>query len=286
MIDLLKKSFLIVTAFLLVSCATMVRNMTSGLVGGVLQQEDMALLEDGAPAYLLLIESLLVQNPTNRDFLMAGVQTFSSYSSAFVKEPTRKALFDKKIKNWSAMLLDTYPLYKKFAQTNGLDKNKALEKFLASMKKSDVPYVFWGYFGTLSNILSGGMSDPGVLMVLPEVVSLASRIYELDHTFMDGIVHLFFGAYNCVYPESFGGSFDKGKEEFDLAIEISCGNQLLYKVLYAEFYYKPIFDRDSYEALLEEVVAFDLELAPKSRIMNKMAQDNAKKLLAEIDSNF
>ena len=66
---------------LLLSCSTMIRGVTESLVGGVMQQKDMRLIEDGAPAYLLIVESLIFNNPENRDFLMAGIQTFSSYSS-------------------------------------------------------------------------------------------------------------------------------------------------------------------------------------------------------------
>ena len=273
---------------LLLSCSTMIRGVTESLVGGVMQQKDMRLIEDGAPAYLLIVESLIFNNPENRDFLMAGIQTFSSYSS-FVKDENRKKLFQEKIEKWGNQLLATYPTYVKYEQTNNDDreaKDKAYSKFVSSIKKKDIPYVFWGFFGNISNAVSGGLSDPSLFLILPRIIELAQRIYDLDDTFMDGMPHLIFGVYNCVYPEAYGGSFEKGKQELDKAIEISGGKNLLYKVLYAEFYYKPLYDRDGYEKLMNEVINFDLESHPTGRIMNSMAQEQAKSYLEHIDEVF
>lgn len=270
------------------SCSTMVKGVTESLIGGVMQQNDMRLIEDGAPAYLLIVESLIFNNPENRDFLMAGIQTFSSYSS-FVKDEGRKKLFQEKVEKWGNALLATYPAYVKYEQISNEDneaKNIAYSKFVASVKKKDIPYVFWGFYGNISNAVSGGLSDPSLFLILPRIIELAQRIYDLDDTFMDGMPHLIFGLYNCVYPEAYGGSFEKGKEELDKAIEISGGKNLLYKVLYAEFYYKPLYDRENYEKLMNEVVNFDLESHPTGRIMNSMAQEQAKSYLEQIDEVF
>ena len=64
------KTFIVSAVVLtLFSCSTMIKGVTESLVGGVMQQKDMRLIEDGAPAYLLIIESLIFNNPENRDFL-------------------------------------------------------------------------------------------------------------------------------------------------------------------------------------------------------------------------
>lgn len=278
--------FLVATTLL--SCSAMIRNATESLVGGVMQQNDMRLIEDGAPAYLLIIESLIYNNPENKDFLMAGIQTFSSYSS-FIKDDKRKKIFQEKVKKWGNMLLATYPTYLKYEQTADDDKeakNNAYTKFVSSIKKKDIPYVFWGFLGNISDSVSDGLSDPSLFLILPRVIELAQRIYELDDTFMDGMPHLIFGIYNCVYPEAYGGSFEKGKEELDKAIKISGGKNLLYKVLYAEFYFKPLYDREGYEKLMNEVVNFDLEIHPEGRIINSRAQEQAKSCLEHIDEVF
>jgi hypothetical protein len=57
-------------------------------------------------------------------------------------------------------------------------------------------------------------------------------------------------------------------------------------VLYAEFYYKPLYDREGYEKLMNEVINFDLESHPTGRIMNSMAQEQAKSYLEHIDEVF
>lgn len=288
MLRAVKTSVAFLTVAALLSCSTIVRNTTESLVGGIMQQKDERLIEDGAPAYLLIIESLVYNNPGDRDLLMVGIQTFSSYST-FIKEESRKKIFQEKIKKWGNALLATYPAYVKYEQTPVDDKeaqNAAYTKFVSSVKKKDVPYVFWGFFGVISDSVSGGLSDPSLFLILPRVIELAQRIYDLDDTFMDGMPHLIFGIYNCVYPEAYGGSFEKGKEELDKAIEISGGKNLLYKVLYAEFYFKPLYDREGYEKLMNEVVNFDLESHPEGRILNSRAQEQAKSCLEQIDEVF
>ena len=75
----------------------MIKGVTESLVGGVMQQKDMRLIEDGAPAYLLIVESLIFNNPENRDFLMAGIQTFSSYSLLLIMMSFQLNVFYLKI---------------------------------------------------------------------------------------------------------------------------------------------------------------------------------------------
>lgn len=276
-------------AIFLLSCTTMVKNLTDDLAEGVMQQKDLQLIKEGAPAYLLIIESLIYNNPDQRDYLLGGIQTFSSYSGAFVNEPARQAIFKDKVTKWGNALLNTYPAYRKYDRIPTVEKEakeKAYTDFIQSIKKKDVPYLFWGFYGQWSGLLSGGLSDPSLFMLLPRVVALAEKIYQLDDRFMGGMPHLFFGVYHCAYPEAFGGSFEKGKKEFDEAIGISEGKMLLFKVLYAEFYYKPQYDREGYKTLLKEVLEFDLDTAPDLWMMNWMAQEQARKLWDDIENVF
>jgi len=74
-------------------CASLARSATSGLAGdlsaAILDQDDPGVVRDGAPAYLLLLDSLIAGDPENVDFLLAGARLYSTYASSFALDPRR-----------------------------------------------------------------------------------------------------------------------------------------------------------------------------------------------------
>jgi len=279
---------LVIILLVNVSCTTLIKGLTNDLAFGVYQQNDMKLVQEAAPAYLLILESMIYKNPGNRDYLMTGIQLYTSYATAFIKDEERSKLFNDKILKWGNELLASYPLYKKYNAISAQDREKkdiAFTKFIAGIKKADVPYVFWGMYSIGMDALKNSNSPAGLLL-LPRLLAIADKIYQLDDTFFNGAPHLFFGLYYGSYPEAFGGSPVKAKAEFEKAIEISGGNMLAHKIMFAEVYYKSQYDRDGYEKLLKEVIDFNIDLHPELRLMNIMAKQQAYKLLEEIDDVF
>src|SRR4030042_5354241 len=88
---------LFIIFIILFSCAS----LTSGLTNSLYRQKDVKLVEDGAPAYLLLVEALIDSKPTDKNYLMIGIQMFSAYSSAFVTDKERSLIFTEKTKTWA-----------------------------------------------------------------------------------------------------------------------------------------------------------------------------------------
>ena len=167
-------------------------------------------------------------------------QLYSTYSSAFVEDELRRELFAKKVVEWGNNLLLSYPLYHLYAHTDSLDrelKEKRLEAFVKSIKKKDIPYVFWGVFAIGMDAINNSDNPLGLLM-LPMLLRIVDKIYELDHSFFNGAPHLFYGLYYGTYPEAFGGDPARAKKEFEEAINISKGNLLSTKIMFAQVYYK------------------------------------------------
>ena len=86
-------------------------------------------------------------------------------------------------------------------------------------------------------------------------------------------------------PPSLGGKPDIGRQHFEDAIRLSHGQNLMVKVLYARQYARLVFNRELYVSLLTDVINAD-PVAPDLTLMNIVAQQQAKQLLADTDKYF
>jgi len=269
--------FIILIIILSISCSSLL----SGLSESLYMQKDTQLVKDGAPSYLLLIEGLIHSNPKKRDYLMLGIQLFSAYAGAFVKDEDRKKIFSDKTKEWSVLLLRTYP---KFVKYESAEFNE-YEKWVDSLKKSDIPYVFWAANAWIMWIIENS-DDMNAMLELPRARVIIDKIYEMDPSYYFGAPHLFYGIYYSILPEFAGGDLEKAKEEFNKALEYSKDKFLLTKLSYAEFYLKAKYDRDNYIKVLKEIVNTDLEKNPEMRLLNTLTQEQAKELLKNVNNFF
>ncbi|MBR6060506.1 MAG: hypothetical protein IKP67_00405, partial [Spirochaetales bacterium] len=56
----------------LTSCSSMMGSLTDSMTKSLFGQKDIQLLEDGGPAFLLIIEALADRDPKNKDMLIAA----------------------------------------------------------------------------------------------------------------------------------------------------------------------------------------------------------------------
>ena len=79
--------------WVLQGCASLVgsvtQNFANDLGTAILESDDPDMVRDGAPAYLILIDSLLAGNSENASLLEQSAELHSAYAGAFVAEPER-----------------------------------------------------------------------------------------------------------------------------------------------------------------------------------------------------
>jgi len=280
-------NFIIILLFLFISfsftsCGSMFDKFTSSLFS----QRDVKLIGNGAPAYLLLIEGLISAVPKNRGYLQIGIQTFSAYSEAFVDDPIRKKIFSEKCKDWGKRLLMTYPQFANFEKSKDIEKkNRAFDSFLKNIKKRDVPYVFWASYSWIMWIMDN-LDSVEALMDLGIVKQIIDRVYVVDGDFYYSAPHLFYAIFYAAFPKEIGGNIDKAKNEFDYVIEKNGDKLLMAKMSYAIFYLKPQNQKEEFKKVLKEILNYDLDLYPDNRLLNLITQDEANKLLNDIDNLF
>jgi len=246
------------------------------------RQSDIALVRQGLPAYLMMIDGMIQAYPDNPDLLLAGAQAYASYTALIdEEESSRSSQLIQKAKGYALKALELNPLFK-----GAVDKPFDLfQKQIRETEKSHVPLLFWvgSIWGTW--IAQGPDSMEG-MADLPKVEALMERVLQLDPGFYYGGPHLFKGILLSARPVQFGGDLKKAEAHFNQALTYSAGKFLMTSVYFAQYYAKQRLDRDLFVNTLNKVLSISADIEPDLTLINTLAQQKAKKLLAQVDEFF
>lgn len=260
------------------SCSSLVTSAIRPAIGNLQQQTDINLVCEGSPAYLLMIDSMLVSSPDNHDLQLAGAQSYSAYATALEEcggsDDQRIATIAEKAKLYGLMLLRRHLSLK-----NGLDYGE-LDRQLAKLSQSDVPDVFWGTYGWLTWV-QNKKDSPEAIADITIIEKIMARLLEIDESYQGGSIHLFFGSYYAAKPAMLGGRPDLSKIHFEKALLLSKRRFLLTQTTYAETLARTTLDQNLHDLLLEEVLQFPLDSAPEFGLSNQIAVNRAKRMLEE-----
>jgi hypothetical protein len=253
----------------------------STLTDNLNRQTDLDLVCEGAPAYLLMLDSLVADHPDNPKLLLGGVQAYTAYAGAVGEcgHPERVSAMTAKSRAYGLALL---------REETGITPEMTfpeLEAALPKVGKDEVGPLFWGGYGWALWIASQDGS-PTALVDLLRVEQLMQRVVAMDDTYFRGGAHLFLGINYGSRPVLYGGNPELAKQHFERALAINKRTFLPVQVAYAQYYAKTQFDRELYLKLLEEVLDFDPAKAPELTLSNLVAQRQARRLLAKIDDYF
>ncbi|MXX94075.1 MAG: hypothetical protein F4039_09505 [Gammaproteobacteria bacterium] len=275
----------LVVLLMLSSCQLLLTPITNkisdDLASAILNHDDVSLIEDGLPAYLIMLDALIVSNPKNTKLLFAAAELNSAYAMAFVSEPERKQLMTKKA--WD---LATQAACMRNKKLCGIDSMSFAEvaSTVSELSLKDVPTIY-GVMSTWASWLDAHQSDYGALAQLPSVHVLLDRLLELDENYYLGAPHLYKAVLDSIIPPLLGGDLERAREHFEKVIELSSGKNLYAKVLMAKQYARLAFDRTLHDKLLNEVISAD----PKVKgftFQNVLAQKLATELLNSADEYF
>ncbi len=268
-----------VAAVSLTSCSPL---DVPSLVGNLNRQSDIELVCEGAPAWLLLLDSLIARAPRDPGMLMAGVRAYTAYSGAVAGcgRPERAAVLSRKARDYGLALLESEFGYD--AESSSL---KRLEDSLGREKAAAAGRLFWGAYGWAVWV-ANQKGAPAALADLPRIEKLMLRVLELDEGVYHGGAHLFLGVYYGSRPRAYGGRPELARRHFERALALSGRRYLPALVAYARYWAKPAFDRALYQRLLEEVLNFDIGKAPDLTLVNLAAKRRAARMLAAIDDYF
>jgi hypothetical protein len=104
-------------------------------------------------------------------------------------------------------------------------------------------------------------------------------VVELDAGYDYGNAQLYLGGIASLLPPALGGKPDEARAYFERAIELSNGDNLMAKVVYAQLYARLMFDQELHSRLLTEALAADPNVDGLI-LVNTVAQNMATDLLA------
>ncbi len=265
-------------AVFLSSCASIISGtIINPAVNNLQKQSDVDLVCEGAASYLLMIDSLIESNPENRAALLNGAQAYSGSTAALVScgaPSARIAALSSKARLYGKRLLS------QFLPIADSSAAGTLEEALSTLTPHDARYLFWGAFGWLSWVQQQ-QGSPESLADLVVIEKIMKRLLELDETIENGSPHLFFGALYGAKPAMIGGDPARSRAHFERALEISERSSLLVQTTFAETYCRMVFDQVLHDALLHEVLDFNLDQEPSQRLVNQIAKRRARQLLDE-----
>ena len=257
-------------------------NLPGNLSQALLDQPDPETVRDGAPAYLVLIDTLINADPEDVGRLTAGAQLYTLYATAFVDEKGRRQRLAGRAREYGSRAL--------CAEKETLCDLSArpFPEFIAGLGQLDdpdqVPALYALTIGWLAWI-EAHSDDWGAIADLPKVEAALSRLLALDEGYRGGSVHTLLGILLTLRPPALGGQPEVARAHFERALELSGGRDLGVKLELARSYARLVYERDLHDRLLQEVLAADPR-APGLTLTNTLAQRQARELLASADLYF
>ncbi len=267
---------------------TVAVNSTTGIVdnglSAIFEESDLTLAEQSIPANITLLEALYRSKDKDDDHLaLLLTQAYSGYALGFVedKDPDRAKALYIRARDYGLSVL------RKNKQFNTAFDGSP-EEFragVAAFGKDDVPLIFWTA-NAWGNLIKLGIADPAVISELYKVNSLMEFVLSNDESFYYGSAHLYFGTMLATVPKNLGGKPDSAKTHFDRCLDIGEGKFLLPYVFLAQSYAVQIQDKALFESSLKTVEDASIDILPEQRLVNAIAKQKAKALLAKESDLF
>ena len=266
---------------LLSGCSSMTSRMADNLNTAILNQNDLETVRQGAPAYLIMIDSFIEGAPDDVDLLVAGSSLYSAYSGAFVSDPDRARRMSEKALDYAQ-----HALCKERPNLCDL-RTRPFQEFEASLPEihdADLDVVYpWGV--ALAGWIQARKEDWNAIADIPRVKAVMQRIVEIDPSYDRGGAQLYLGVLNSLLPPAMGGKPEAAKKHFEQALKLSEGKNLMVKTLYAQYYARITFNQELHDRLLKEVLESPVNV-PGLTLINTLAQEQARQLLAESPDYF
>jgi hypothetical protein len=247
----------------------------------ILNHNDPQTVLSAIPAYLLMQEALIKQQPNNQKLLLSTSTLYRSYAALIDKNtPRLKALTDKAFH---------FGLRAACLQKDDfchLDQHifADFDVIIKQSTQDDLKVIYT--LGTAwAAWIQAHKSDMNAIAQLAQVKTIMNKLVQLDEGYQQGAGYLYLAVLESLLPAALGGNPDLAKQYFEQAIKLSKNKNLMVKVLYAKHYARLLFDRKLHDDLLNQVVTADEEQSNLT-LINIAAKQQAKQLLKSANDYF
>lgn len=278
----LRRIMPILLALLLAGCVSAAAGrFADSLSVAILNNDDLETVEAGGPAYLLMVDGLLREDPENASLLRSAASLYTAYAGLYVTDPARKRRLTDKALAYAQEALCTQN--RRGCGLRGAEFD-AFRETIGELGRAEVPALY-----TLGAAWAGWIEarqeDWNAVAEISRVEALMTRVVALNERYQDGGAHLYLGILATLVPPSLGGNPEAARRHFERVITLSRGRNLTASVAYARRYARLVFDRELHDRLLIGVLAAD----PRQEgytLLNTLAQKEARSLLDSADDYF
>jgi len=261
---------------------TMVPILEESVAAGM-SSTDLALVRDGMPANLVLLDGLVRTDP-RPELLALGAELYFSYAFAFIEDedPERAAGLYAIGRDYGRRALAAD---KKLGAALASGRPEELKPALARLDREDAPALVWAA-ASWAGWANLSLDEPEAVADLPAIQLLLERADELDPGYMYGVPPLLLGSFHAARPPILGGDPARARGYFARATEVGEGKLLLAPVFEARYYARSVLDEELFAIRLNAVLSTPVDIAPDIRLLNAVAQRKARDLLARQDEYF
>jgi hypothetical protein len=277
--------FIVILAWTLSGCTMIVSSAASGLSesvsASVLNQDDPETAKAALPTFMVLLDGMVRDNPTNPDILSSTATLYASYGAIFADDPVRASRLTTRARRYAHTAV--CEVYAPSCDWGDL----TYDEFVASLdglQPKHAEYVYTYGFTSLA-YLRAHSDDWNSLAELPHMEALFNHYMNINGDEVNGAVYTYMGILLTLRPPALGGEPERAREYFEKAIELTDGRDLGAKVEFARGYAKLLYKRELHDQLLIEVLAAD-PYYDGFTLSNVLAQEQATALLAEADDYF
>ncbi|MCW8881372.1 MAG: TRAP transporter TatT component family protein [Sedimenticola sp.] len=252
------------------------QRLANNLASAMLNQDDPDTVRAGAPAYLLLLDGMIRDNPKDQTLLVAGSRLYGALASGLIQDSARIKRMSNRSRDYARQALCLR--YKSLCQ----NENAPFEEFAASVNElgMDELSVLYAYATSWAGWIAARTDDWNALADLPKVELLLERIINKTPDYDNGRAQLYLAVMRSQLPPALGGKPETGRYHFEQAIAYSKGRDLIAKVEFARRYARLVFDQPLHDRLLKEVLEAPAQ-ATDLTLSNILAKQQATRLLAD-----
>lgn len=259
-----------------------INRLPGNLSMAMMNQDATDIVATGAPAYLLLLDALILTYPEDEGYLLAGARLYGAYAGTFTADEEQALLLSDKALNYSKRALCARS--KKTCGLLDLSTEQLEEAIAEDLHKKNIELIYTSAT-TLAGWIQSNSSDWNAIAQLNKVKSLLSWVEELDPSYDNGMLQVYLGVLETQLPPSVGGQPEIGRQHFEQAIRVSQGHNLMAYVMFAKQYARLMFEQDLHDELLNKALSANPNTHGLT-LINRLAQQEAANLLASSADYF
>jgi len=278
---------------------SMAKNMSGDATAVFMEDNDPELVGDAFPVILKMMDMMAATAPDNSAVRSSAGSMYVMYGSVYLQGKgamlpyeeweAQKELYDRAKKHYRRgydYIMDALELKHKGFKATFAEGN--YDDAFAGFKKEDAADLYWGGAAVLAGV-SVDVLDPNFAADRDGAVKMLFKALELDPDFGNGMLDEIMMQYYASMPEGMGGSMEKALYHYKHGVELSKDNMVSIHVSYASAICTKNQSQEGYDeftAVLEDVLARDVESVKENRLANIISQRKAAWLLENRDDYF